>query len=136
MELNNYQSSYASCIFPLLITRCFSWSFKLLCNWHFCGGVTSHKLERSLQTSRCMCVQPLSYVLLFATLWTVAYQAPLSMGFFRQENQSGLPFSTLVEKIYSSRSSWPRDQTCIFLCLPHWQADFLPLRHMGSPASV
>ena len=26
------------------------------------------------------------------TLWTVAYQASLSMGFFRQEYWSGLPF--------------------------------------------
>ena len=26
------------------------------------------------------------------TPWTVAYQAPLSMGFSRQENWSGLPF--------------------------------------------
>ena len=29
---------------------------------------------------------------LFATLWTVAHQAPLSMGFSRQEYWSGLPF--------------------------------------------
>ena len=29
---------------------------------------------------------------LFAIPWTVAYQAPLSMGFSRQENWSGLPF--------------------------------------------
>ena len=29
----------------------------------------------------------------FATLWTVAHQAPLSMGFSRQEYWSGLPFS-------------------------------------------
>ena len=28
----------------------------------------------------------------FATLWTVALQAPLSMGFPRQEYWSGLPF--------------------------------------------
>ena len=28
----------------------------------------------------------------FVTLWTVAYHAPLSMGFFRQEDWSGLPF--------------------------------------------
>ena len=34
----------------------------------------------------------LSRVRLFATLWTVAYQAPLSMGFSRQEYWSGLPF--------------------------------------------
>ena len=25
--------------------------------------------------------------------WTIARQAPLSMGFFRQENRSGLPFA-------------------------------------------
>ena len=35
----------------------------------------------------------LSYVGLFATPWTVTYQAPLSMGFSRQEYWSGLPFS-------------------------------------------
>ena len=29
---------------------------------------------------------------LFAILWTIAWQAPLSMGFSRQEYQSGLPF--------------------------------------------
>ena len=37
-------------------------------------------------------VQPLSCVQLFATPWTVAYQAPPSMGFSRQECWSGLPF--------------------------------------------
>ena len=34
----------------------------------------------------------LSRLRLFATLWTVAHQAPLSMGFSRQEYWSGLPF--------------------------------------------
>ena len=33
----------------------------------------------------------LSHVQLFATLWTVACQAPLSMGCSRQEYWSGLP---------------------------------------------
>ena len=33
-----------------------------------------------------------SHVQLFATPWTVARQAPLSMGFSRQEYWSGLPF--------------------------------------------
>ena len=37
-------------------------------------------------------VKSLSRVQLFATLWTVAYQAPPSMGFSRQEYWSGLPF--------------------------------------------
>ena len=39
-----------------------------------------------------MKVKSLSRVQLFATPWTVAYQAPLSMGFYRQEYWSGLPF--------------------------------------------
>ena len=34
----------------------------------------------------------LSRVRLFATPWTVAHQAPSSMGFSRQEYWSGLPF--------------------------------------------
>ena len=37
-------------------------------------------------------VKLLSRVQLFATPWTVAHQAPLSMGFCRQEYWSGLPF--------------------------------------------
>ena len=39
-------------------------------------------------------VQSLSRVQLFATPWTVAHQAPPSMGFSRQEYWSGLPFPT------------------------------------------
>ena len=40
-------------------------------------------------------VKSLSRVRLFATQWTVAYQAPPSMGFSRQECWSGLPFPSL-----------------------------------------
>ena len=36
-------------------------------------------------------VKSLCHVQLFGTLWTVAHQAPLSMGFSRQEYWSGLP---------------------------------------------
>ena len=39
----------------------------------------------------CICACVLSHVQLCATPWTVAHQAPLSMGFFRQEYWSGLP---------------------------------------------
>ena len=39
-----------------------------------------------------MKVKSLSRVRLFATSWTVAYQAPQSMGFSRHEYWSGLPF--------------------------------------------
>ena len=50
-----------------------------------------------------MKVKSLSRVRLFVTPWTVAYQAPLSMGFSRQEYWSGLQgqketVTVLVEK--------------------------------------
>ena len=41
-----------------------------------------------------MHAQSLSRVRLFATPWTIALQAPLPMGFSRQEYWSGLPFSS------------------------------------------
>ena len=44
----------------------------------------------------------LSRVLLFATAWTAAYQAPPSMGFSRQEYWSGVPLPSLC--IYMSYS--------------------------------
>ena len=42
-------------------------------------------------------VKSLSHVRLFATPWIVAYQAPSSMGFSRQEYWSGLPLPSPVE---------------------------------------
>ena len=40
-----------------------------------------------------MCVyKSLNHVRFFATPWTVAHQAPPSMGFSRQQYWSGLPF--------------------------------------------
>ena len=43
----------------------------------------------------------------FATPWTVAYQAPLSMRFSRQEYSSGLPFPP------PGNLSQPRDRTYV-----------------------
>ena len=48
------------------------------------------QISSILFCSSCMCV--LSLVQLFVTPWTVACQAPPSMGFSRQEYWSGLPF--------------------------------------------
>ena len=48
----------------------------------------------------------------FATPWTTAHQAPLSMGFPRQEYSSGLPF-------LSPGPPRPRDQTHIS-CIGRW----------------
>ena len=39
----------------------------------------------------CAVLSCFSHVQLFATLWTIVHQAPLSMGFSRQEYWSGLP---------------------------------------------
>ena len=39
-------------------------------------------------------MKSLSRVQLFATPWTLAYQAPPSMEFSKQENWSGLPFTS------------------------------------------
>ena len=41
-------------------------------------------------------VKSLSRVQLFATWWTVAYHAPPSMGFSKQEYWSGLPFPSPI----------------------------------------
>ena len=46
----------------------------------------------SRQDAHCACMlSHFSHVLLFVTLWTIAWQAALSMGFSRQEYWSGLP---------------------------------------------
>ena len=68
-----------------------------------------------------------SRVWLFATPWTVAHQASLSLGFPRQEYQSGLPFPSL-EEIFPTHGSNPQ--------LLHWQADSLPLNHFVNPAPL
>ena len=46
----------------------------------------------SSESIACMHAQSLSHVRLFVIPWVVAIQAPLSMGFPRQEYWSGLPF--------------------------------------------
>ena len=54
----------------------------------------SQRIRDFYQTSKDVCIGVLSrfsHVQLFATPWTVARQAPLSMGFSRQECWSGLP---------------------------------------------
>ena len=49
-----------------------------------------HKIKVNIFPKICVCV--LSCVQLFATLWTVARQAPLPTGFYRQKYWSGLLF--------------------------------------------
>ena len=54
------------------------------------------------ESLRRIVIKSLSWVQLLATPWTVARQAPLSMGFSRQEYWSGLPFSSPLRRIIAS----------------------------------
>ena len=67
--------------------------------------------------------QSLSYVWLFATLWTVILQPPLFMGFSKQEYRNGLPFTP--------PGDFP-DPRIKPQC-PALQADSLPPEPPGSP---
>ena len=70
-----------------------------------------------------MKVESLSCVRLFATPWTVAYQAPPSMGFSRQECWSGLPFPSPGDLPDPGIEPWS----------PTLQADALPSEPPGQP---
>ena len=63
---------------------------------------------------------------LFATLWTIACQAPLSMGFPNQEYWSGLPFPPPGD--LPDASIEPRS--------PALQADSLPSKPPGKPGNA
>ena len=73
----------------------------------------------------CVYTQLLSYVQLFATLWTVARQDPLFVEFSRQEYWRGLPF--LSPGDLSDLGMEPMS--------PALQVDSLPLSHWGSHGS-
>ena len=76
----------------------------------------------SQKTSPVCVLSRFSHARLFVTPWTVAHQAPLSMGISRQEYWSGLPFSP--PGIFLTR---------IEPLSPALQADSLSLSHRKSP---
>ena len=67
-----------------------------------------------------------SRVRLFATLWTVAHQAPLSIRFSRHEYSSGLPCPCPGDLL--DPGTEPMSPAA-----PAVQVDILLLRHWGSP---
>ena len=73
-----------------------------------------------------LCGQMPSCVQFFVTPWTVACQAPLSMGFSRQEYWSGLP--CLPPGDLPNPGIKPES-----LMSPALQVDSLPLSHRKSP---
>ena len=82
----------------------------------------SGKTRRYLDTHVCV----VSHVQRFAILWTLALQAPVSMGLSQQEYWSGLPLPP--PGIFSFQGLNPH-----LLRLLHWQAGSLALSHLGSP---
>ena len=67
-----------------------------------------------------------SLVQLFVTPWAVAHQAPLSVGFSRQEYWSGLPCCLLEDR--------PNPGIKLHLLhLPHCRRILYPVSHFGSP---
>ena len=77
----------------------------------------------------CVCTSVFNSIWVFETPWTVACQVPLSMGFSRQEYWSELPFP--FQGIFPTQGWNSR-----LLCLLHWEADSLPLSHLGRPGGV
>ena len=84
---------------PLILRMFFSCrnrirSFRNRVNTSCARVIRCSKLSvlQSDKCSMCLCAQSLSCVQLFATWWTVACKAPLSVGFSYQEYWSGLPF--------------------------------------------
>ena len=75
------------------------------------------------------------HIQLFATLWTVAHWAPLSMGFSRQEYWSGLPClppgdllnpriepmslisAALAGGFFTTRAIWEAPCVCVCVCM-------------------
>ena len=102
--LREVQINIKYCISPLSLTKSKS--------WHIGNTVGGKKKEKLFS-----CVQ------LFVNLLTVAYQAPPSIGFSRQEHWSGLPFPSpgdLPDPGIKPRS-------------PALQADASPSEPLGKP---
>ena len=68
----------------------------------------------------------LQFIRLFASLWTLGCQAPLTMGFSRQEYRSGLPFPSSGD--LPNPGIEPRS--------PALQAGSLPTESTGKPTGT
>ena len=96
-------------------------------------GLTHWDYHGKLPSSVCV----LSCVLLFMIPWPVACQAPLSMGFSKQEYCSGLPFPTPGDSpnpwVEPATQEW-NPHLLQFLHFLHWQVGSLPLATWKAPS--
>ena len=88
--------------------------------------VWSQLTSNSVHT--CM-ISHFSSVWLFVTLWIVAHQAPLSMGFFSKN--TGMGYHALLQGILLTQGLNP----CL-LCLMDWQVVSLLLAPPGKPCAT
>ena len=86
-----------------------------------CSGSTNTQ-------SLCM-LSSFSRVQLFVTLWTISQQAPLSMGFSKQEYWSGLPCPPPGYLPHAGIN-------LVFLMTPALVGSLHHQRHLGSPLSI
>ena len=94
-----------------------------------CVSIGSERIRHNWVTKHSTCADLLSHfsrVQLFATLWTVAHQGPLPMGFSRKEHWNGLPCPPPGDFL-SQTSNWHLSY------LLRWQAHSLPLAPPGKP---
>ena len=78
--------------------------------WDSPGKNTGVSCQFLLQ---CVKVKSLSCVRLLATPWTAAYQAPPSIGFYRQEYWSGVPLPSLIWGAVSHKEVTAHDHSCV-----------------------
>ena len=123
-----------------LLSAFLEWGYKAHCRWlRTANSPALRKCTRSTPSmwsstfprpprpqlfKRIECLW-LGRVQLFATPWTVAHQAPLSMGFSRQEYWSGLPFPSPGDLPNPGIEPWS----------PALQMDSLPSEPPGKPIS-
>jgi len=72
--------------------------------------------------SNALTLSRFSHVRLFVTLWTIAHQVPLPVGFPQQENRSGWPSPPPEDLLDPGIEESPA-----------LQVESLPLNHWGSP---
>ena len=109
-HLNTHSPSTKDACFSPILDKTITFLLKFI----FCPGI-HHKCF--------LCVQSFSCVQLFVALWTVAHQAPLSIGFSKQEYWSGCLFLLFQTQGTNLR----------LLHLLLWQADSLLQSPLGSP---
>ena len=108
----------------------------IFCIWGLFSSALLRPHRSSLSHLWKVKVKSLSHVQLFVTPWTVAYQAPPSMGFSRQEYWSGVPLPSLDDLPnpgIKPRSPILQGNPCTYTSLTCTKCQFTHLFHLPDP---